>query len=131
MCGYAYQAENDRSDENKQFHQTHSENTAAAIMNKNRAPSAPPESLLVQHKCRWSKIRHNSVIAVFNSPRQCLAQQTAHPPAFSLLTPRLICLMHPVLALLKKKKLHRAKLSLPWSTSSVLGNEVAPQTNTS
>lgn len=31
------------------------ESTAAAIVDKNKAPSAQPESLLVQHKCRWPK----------------------------------------------------------------------------
>lgn len=121
MCRDAYHRESDRNDENKQFHPERSENTAAAIMNKNKAPSAQPESLLVQHKRRWSKIRYNSIILVFNSPRQCLAQQMAHPLASSLLTRHLICLTHcPHSAKKKKKKMHCAKLSLPWSTLSML-----------
>lgn len=117
MCGDAYHAENDRNDENKQFHQERSENTAAAIMNKNKALSAQPGSLLVRHKHRWPKIRYNSIIPVFNSPRQCLAQQMAHPLAFSLLTRCLIYLTHCPHS---GKKLHRAKLSLPWSTLNML-----------
>jgi len=35
-----YHAQSDRNDENKQFHHECSEDTAAAIMNKNKAPSA-------------------------------------------------------------------------------------------
>lgn len=62
MCGDAYHAESDRNHKNKQFHHECNEDIAAAIMNKNKAPSAQSESLLVQHERRWSKIRYNNVI---------------------------------------------------------------------
>lgn len=96
------------------------ENTAAASVDKNKAPSAQAQSVLVQHKCRCPSSSSRSAWP-FLTPQGHVLPSNGPAFALSMVNTFLELFNYPHSA----RKLHCAKPSLPWSSLRRFRNEGA------